>query len=345
MDLYTTGVLNRIVQQIDVAPAAFFLNRYFMAEQTEDSEEIHFDVSNEEPRLAPFVSPIRAGRIVEDEGYTTSTFKPAYVKDKRVFDSERPVKRVIGEPILGSLSPAERTRRLLAQSMANQMRMLDRREELMASEYFQTGKITVTGEGFEDKVVDFGRDASLTVADLTGTDRWTDTGSNPLGDLETWAGLIYDAGGGVATDVIMANDVWTAFRSHASVATVLDTRRGSTSRGETGPLAANRVKNPATIGEFEIYVYSDKYIDDTGTAGNMVPSGSVIMVNGMGLEGVRHYGMIKDYKNNHGAQRAFVKSWEEEDPSRRFLLLQSAPLVVPYRPNSSLFCDVLNGGA
>lgn len=342
MDIYTTGVLNRIVRQLEVDPAAFFLNSFFRTEQTEESEEIHFDVTEEQPRISPFVSPLKAGRIVEHEGYTTNTFKPAYVKDKRLFDPDAPVKRVPGEAPLGSLSAEERTRRLLAQALANQNRMLTRREEVMASEILRTGKVTISGEGFEDVVVDFGRDATLTVASLTGTDSWDDAGSTPLTDLETWAGLIHAAGGGVARDVIMATDVWQAFRVHADVAAIFETRRGSTSRAETGPLDASRVRQPGSVGDFRIWVYSDTYIDEAGTAGNMMPAGGLIMVNGSDLEGVRHYGMVKDYAANHRAQRSFVKSWVEEDPSRRLLLMQSAPLVVPYRPNASLFCDVIN---
>ena len=84
--------------------------------------------------------------------------------------------------------------------------------------------------------------------------------------------------------------------------------------------------------------------EQAGTAGLMMPSGTVILVNVSGLEGTRHYGMIKDYKANFTAQRWFAKTWEEEDPSRRLLLGQCAPLVVPYRPNSSLGAEVLNGG-
>jgi hypothetical protein len=37
----------------------------------------------------------------------------------------------------------------------------------------------------------------------------------------------------------------------------------------------------------------------------------------------------------------FVKSWTEEDPSVRFLMLQSAPLVFPTRPNASFKAKVL----
>lgn len=345
MDLYTTGVLSRVVRGLEIDPAAFFLNRFFGAEITEESEEIHFDVTDEQPRISPFVSPLKAGRIVEHEGFETNTLKPAYIKDKRLFDPDAPVKRVPGEQPMGSLSAEERTRRLLANAVANQNRMLTRREEVMASEVLRTGKATITGEGFDDIVVDFGRAAALTVADLTGTARWSDAGSTPVDDLETWAGLIHDNGGGVAVDVIMATDAWQAFRVHADVKDLLETRRGSTSRAETGPLASRRVRNPGQVGDFNIWVYSDTYIDDTGAAGNMMPSGTVLMVNGADLEGVRHYGMVKDYAANHRAQRLFAKSWVEEDPSRRLLLMQSAPLVTPYRPNASLSVDVLNGGA
>ena len=41
-----------------------------------------------------FVSPVVAGRIVESQGFTTNTFKPAYIKDKRAFNVDRPLKRV-----------------------------------------------------------------------------------------------------------------------------------------------------------------------------------------------------------------------------------------------------------
>lgn len=343
MDIYTTGVLSRVVRGLEIDPAAFFLNRFFGAEITEESEEIHFDVTDEQPRISPFVSPLKEGRIVEHEGFTTNTLKPAYIKDKRLFDPDAPVKRVAGEQPMGSLSAEERTRRLLAGSLANQNRMLTRREEVMASEVLRTGSVTISGEGFDDIVVNFGRAAALTPAALTGTAKWDTTTATPLTDLETWAGLIQSNGGGVATDVVMATDVWQNFRVHADVQNILETRRGSESRAETGPLAARRVRNPGSVGDFNIWVYSDTYIDDGGVAGNMMPSGIVLMVNGADLGGTRHYGMVKDYAASHRAQRLFAKSWVEEDPSRRILLMQSAPLVVPYRPNASLAVDVLNG--
>lgn len=345
IDLFTTAMLNRVVRQIDVDPAAWLLTTFFPISQESEDEEIHFDVEDEQPRITPFVSPLRAGKIVEHEGFETRTFKPAYVKDKRLFDPDHPLKRVIGEPPLGTLSNAERLRRLIGQTLANQNRMLTRREEVMASEVLRTGKATISGEGFDDVVVDFQRAAALTVAALTGTARWSDAGSTPMDDLEDWAQLIYDEGGGIALDAVMAPDVWQAVRTHSQVVDLLDTRRGSESRAETGPLAALRVRNPGQLGDFTLWVYQDNYIDETGAAQSMMPSGTVLLINASGLQGTRHYGTIKDFKAQLRAQRMFTKSWEEEDPSRRLVLSQSAPLVVPYRPNSSLSVDVLNGGA
>lgn len=346
IDTFSTAMLNRVVRQIDVDPEAWLLTSFFPQSVEEDKETIFFDVETERPRITPFVSPLREGRIVESEGFIAKSFKPAYAKDKRRFDPDRPVTRVIGEPLTGTLSPEQRTERLLAQDMANQNRMLTRREEVMASELLRTGKVTVSGEGFPTQVVDFGRASALTVAALTGGARWSETSTaDPVGDIETWAQLIYDNGGGVATNVIMAPDAWRAARKVQSVKDLFETRRGSASEGELGPLAARRVRNPGTLGEFNIWVYQDQYIDETGATQLMMPSGTVILANGAQLEGVRHYGMIKDYEAMHTAQRAFYKSWTIPDPSHRLLLMQSAPLVVSYRPNASLGAEVLNGGA
>ena len=84
MDIFTTGVLTRIVQALPM-PAPFILNNFFGEIQTEVSEEIHFDVNKNRPRLAPFVLPSLPGKVMSSAGFKTSTFKPAYIKDKRVY--------------------------------------------------------------------------------------------------------------------------------------------------------------------------------------------------------------------------------------------------------------------
>jgi hypothetical protein len=94
-------------------------------------------------RLAPFVAPIVAGKVVQSLGYETKTFKPAYVKDKRVFDASRPFKRALGERIGGELAPAQRLQLMLAADLSDQLAMLARRQEVMAVEALLTGRVTV----------------------------------------------------------------------------------------------------------------------------------------------------------------------------------------------------------
>src|SRR5262245_5978299 len=111
--LYDTSVLVGVVRNLIGVPQ-FLLDRYFPTIQTETSEEIHFDVEEYRRRIAPFVSPLVEGQIVESLGYTTNIFKPAYIKDKRVVDMNRPFKRSINERVGGDQSPAERLRAHIA---------------------------------------------------------------------------------------------------------------------------------------------------------------------------------------------------------------------------------------
>ena len=339
-----TAVLTRVLNDPNAQPSSFLLDTFFTGVQTEETEEIHFDLDNEKPRLTPFVHPTRAGVVVENEGYETKSFKPAYAKDKRPLRPNEALKRMAGEPLTGNMTPAARRDALINQTLERQRRALTRREEVMASEALRLGQVTVKGEGYPTVVVDFQRDASLTKQLLT-TARWGEAGVKPLDDLETWAAEIQGLSGAVATTVVMEADALKLFRADADVKELLDTRRGSASAAELGPIAlgpgGRRARRIGMLGDFEIWAYQDAYIDDDGNDAKMLPQYQVIMAatdgeDGTGgLEGTRCYGNILDEEADFRAERFFAKSWLEKDPAVRWMLAQSAPLVVPYRRNAS----------
>lgn len=342
---FDTAVLTRFVRQIE-DPPFFFTNGvaqgfdgFFPMIQEEDTEEIHFDFELVSRRVTPFVSPIRSGRVFEREGYRTDSFKPAYAKDKRVFEPDQPLKRLPGEALGGQLSPGERRRANVARALGNMRQDLGRRLEAMAAEVLRTGQVTVQGDGF-DAVVDFNRDASLDVTE-TGADMWSDTGTEVVGKLEDYAQLMVDAEGGAPTDVVMASNVWRVARSKSDVQDALNRDFAQQSNLELGPLAG-KVRMLGTLGDFRLWVYTMGYTDQAGASQKFVPDDWVYMVNAGDLEGTRAYGVIKDEDADFDAMRFFSKSWTKEDPSVRYLLLQSAPLVVPYRPNASLAANVIN---
>lgn len=336
MDIFTTGVLQRVVAELP-APAPFILNSFFRTEQRETTEEIHFDVDTGKRRLAPFVSPIVAGQVVESRGFKTSTFRPAYIKDKRVFDSSRPFKRAMGERIGGELEPGVRLQAMLAFDLQDQLDMLTRRMEVMAVEALRTGKVTVEGDMYPTVEVNFGRDGTLTKA-LTTTARWGESGVKPLADLQTWSLLVTEKSGATANTVVMDIEAWKLFAADTDVQKLLDRFRGAdqlnpTVTGEGGRYMGN-------IGDFDIWVYAGWYVHPTtGALTPYLPSHTVI-VTGPDLEGTRAFGAIRDEEAGFQALPYFAKSWVEKDPAVRYLLMQSAPLTVPYRVNASLCATV-----
>lgn len=333
---FDTAVLNKVVQDLR-QPSNFLLDMFFPNVQTSDDREIYFDIDESKPRITPFVHPTVAGQVVDDGGFSTKSFRPAYAKDKRVFDAQKPLKRTIGENIGGSMNPGQRLNAAINRAMTDQLEMLTRREAVMASEALVSGTVTVSGEKYPEVVVNFQRDAGLTV-DISGGTAWSDTTAKGIHNLETWATLIQDTSGAVSTKVVMDPKAWGHFRLQEQTEKFLEYRRGTSNSINVDPLVRgegpSKARYVGSVGEFDIYVYQEKYVDVDGTDKQMLPDNTVILA-GADLEGTRGYGLIEDEKAGFKSQRYFTKSWMEEDPAIRWLLLQSAPLVFPYRPNAS----------
>ena len=341
IDAFSTNVLARTVAKI-LNPPSFLLDTFFPLVQTEDSSEIHFDVDQSKPRITPFVSPKRAGIVVDNEGYETKTFRPAYAKDKREFDPNTPLRRRMGEQIGGDMTPMQRRNAAIGQTLENQLDMLTRREEVMAAEALRNGQVTVTGEGYPTVVVDFQRDPSLSVT-LSGASRWGQAGVKVFDNIEDWSDTIQLLSGVAGTTVVMDMLAWRLARQDADFLAMLDTRRGSNSTAEIGPIARDQRRKARYVGnagDFDIWVYNDTYVDEAGVTQKLLPDYTVLMGSPTDVEGTRCYATIRDEKANYEARRFFVKSWLEEDPAVRWMLLQSAPLVVPYRVNATFRATV-----
>jgi hypothetical protein len=151
----------------------WLVDTFFPEVATSEEETIYFDKTNERQLIAPFVSPLVEGRIIAEQGYETDSFKPAYVKDKRVFDPNKAFRRRPGERIGGSLTPMQRLQASVAFALDEQIKMLNRRFEVMAGDVLVNGTATISGEGYPTQVVNFGRDASLRKV-LAGAAKWVD---------------------------------------------------------------------------------------------------------------------------------------------------------------------------
>ena len=331
MDYFSTAVLTRTINTM-FKPTSWLLDRYFPDTITFTSEEVVFDVVNGKRRMSPFVSPLVQGKIVESLGRSTNSLKPAYIKDKRVFDMTRPFKRRPGEMLLGDMSPEQRVQAMIAQEMDDQLDMFTRRQEWMAAQTLVYGGYTIAGEKYQTVVINFGRASAQQIV-LTGGAVWGTAGVSLLGNLNSWASAQFQTSGVYPTDVVLDPAAWEIFRKDPEVkaerayfSNPAPVRTTEGLRGLGGQLVA-------TIGNFDIYVYQERYVDDNNTEQPMLPANTVLLLSPQ-IEGVRHYGAIKDHEVL-AAVPYHVKSWLEQDPSVRYMLFQSAPLVAPYRVNAS----------
>lgn len=347
MNIFDTNVLIQVVPNL-MTSQNWLLDKFFPNITESDTEEVSIDVDVGLRRLAPFVSPLVEGKLVESRKFQTNSFKPAYIKDKRAPDLRKPIRRQIGERIGGQYSAAEREMLNLQFELTDQIDMINRRLEWMAASALQTGTVTVTGEGYETQVVDFGRSSDLTIA-LSGADKWPETveagktNTKPTDDIEDWAQRMLKESGAVATDIVFTTKSWKAFRLDTSVKDSAITFPALSPFGnQINPGA--QIKTGAVYkgrwGNYDLWVYNDWFIDPLdGKEKPMIADGSVIM-SGADLMGTRAFGAIIDPAFNYGPMAYAPKSWLQHDPAQRFIMVQSAPLVIPSRVNASL-CAVV----
>lgn len=341
---FDTAELVYFVRNLKLAQT-FLLDSFFPNMVEADVPEVAIDVDVGLRRMAPFVSPLVEGQLVESRQWETNLFKPAYIKDWRNPDLLKPVRRNMGERLMGGMSPAERLEANLAWEMADQIDMINRRLEWMAASALTKGTVTIKGEGYPTQVVDFRRDAALTVA-LTGAAQWGQAGVYPSDYLTDWAALVLQKSGSAPLDIIFTNSAWNAFKNDIKVlnAIIWPGKVGGSDVELGGRMQAGAILM-GRWGQFRLWLYNDWYIDpDTGLEAPMIPDGTVIMT-GPDLEGTRGFGMILDPAFAYGALAYAPKLWYKENPATINLLMQSAPIVIPSRVNASFCATVMEAGA
>ncbi|WP_374572537.1 major capsid protein [Phenylobacterium sp.] len=345
---YDTATLVQVVPNLKTSQN-FLLDRFFPNEITSDRETVAIDVDVGKRRMSPFVSPLVEGKLVEQRRYQTNEFKPAYIKDKRAPDLRKPVRRMIGEQLGGAMSAAEREMANLAFEMTDQIDMLNRRLEWMAASVLMGGTVTIAGDGFPTTVVDFGRDAGLTVT-LTGSNKWGVAGNLlangrdpvPTANIETWQQQVLKKSGAQMTDIVFTNGPWSKFLNAEGV-------QGAIYYPKLGD-APNSINPGAQItkgavykghwGQYDLWLYNDWYVDDNDVEQPMLPDGMVVMC-GPDMMGTRAFGAILDPQFAYGPMAYAPKTWIQEDPAQRLIMMQSAPIVIPSRVNACLAATVI----
>ncbi len=347
VDLYGSAELMGIVNRIPT-PTDFWLDTLgvFGRVYTSEKEDIYFDeLGEEERRLAPFVAPLMQGKVMKQYGFNTKSFRPAYLKPKGIVDPRKLLTRRPGEALLGGMSLQERRAATVADIAASHRAMIRRRWDWMAAQAIMFGTVTISGDDYPTTVVDFGRHSSLTYT-LAGNFRWLISGTpgttaDPLADIKAARTNAYDRSSVPVNTLVFGLTAWDGFQRNAAVQDLLnrekrngnsDFRQSSLHAGEPWAYEGRIVGGGQGQGGFDCWTYRGTYRDDSGNSQDILNTHDVIGVGN--VEGVRAFGAIMDM----GAltpMDIFMKNYMQEDPSAEIILSQSAPLMVPLRPNAS----------
>lgn len=344
LDLFETRKMLAALEQRK-PPRSFLLDKFFSASETFDSEHVDIDIWKGKRRLAPFVSPTKEGKVIERIGYKTNSYKPPYIKPKMVTTAADILKRPMGTHIYGSnMSPMQKAAQQLGKDLGTMDDMILRREEWMAASVLTSGQVRCIGEGI-DETVNFMMEASHLPV-LAGTALWSDhTNAKPLDNLRAWKRMIAKDSGVNPTDVIMSTDVYDNFLACDQITgseNLFDIRRvilGQINPQDVGG-GVTYIGRITELG-LDLWTYEEWYVDeyDKDTEKPMIPEGKLIM-GSPNAYARRLYGAIKDLKAT-GAVRRFPKSWEEDDPSARFVMVQSAPIPALHQVDAFLCAQVL----
>lgn len=347
--IYTTRELYGVMYDLrQEAPSRYWLDLLFPGSHMSDREEIIFEKITSKRRIAPFVLPTVPGKPTwTRDGSAISMFKPAYIKPK---DAVRPTDMISRQP--GDLftqvarTPKANFDREVIRITQFHRSIIERRWEWLAAKAAIDGQVTISGEGYPTQVIDFGRAGNQTVV-KSGGGVWTDT-YDILGDIQDWSDRMASAAfGGLPNRITMGSDVWKIVRKNAGVLKQLDTQV----RGDTETLIRTGIIKSTTLpdgvrwvgrlgGDIDLYLYSDYYVDNTGAQVPFLGSKELVM-SGPGVDGVKAFGAIQDIAANLNVVDIFSKMFDENDPSARFILSQSAPLMIPVNPNCTLKATVL----
>jgi len=337
-DIFEPRTMIAAIEQLP--PARTFLKEtFFPNEQTHETRQVEVDVVKGGRKTAPYVSPVREGVVMKKLGVRTDTIKLPYIKMKYDISAVEAARRAPGESPYSAKTPSERAQEILGKRLMEGKAAIARTLEVQAAQALVTGKITAQGkdgEGVDWTVeIDFGRDpANTVIKDPAGY--WTSPDINPLEDLREWGMAALKSGGYSPTEVVMGSGALSAFLNNPNVQKLMENRRFNIGQVEMAPFAGQGVTHVGSVMGMNIFHYVEWYEDpSTGSLAQMIPDNCVVMGSGQTRNTV-HYGAIVDMEFDPRAieRKIFPKSWVEQDPSVRWLLLQSSPMAALHEPDS-----------
>jgi hypothetical protein len=338
MDIFAVQTMLAMLQQL-LPVKTCFLDTFFTDTTPSTTETVQIDIMKGSRRMAPFQSPLVEGKVIANKGFSTNLYKPAYVKPKIITTAQHALNRLAGEIVYGTMTPQRRAEMKLAEDLLFLRDTVKRRKEWMAVTGLTTGKIPVVGDGVSYEI-DFLM-AATHIITLTSTDLWSDAASDPITNLNTWK-TNNSRDSGLASDIlIFGSGAWAAFKNHAKVKAYFNDFFRMQSALNPAPVI-NGAQYMGTIDEIgcKMYTYDEFYLPDGSETNTALFPTDKVLLGSTRADCRVHYGAIQDLEALVPLME-FPKTWDEKDPSAKFLQLQSAPLPAVHQVDAFTVAKVI----
>jgi hypothetical protein len=335
--------------EIRKRPYNWYLDTYYRAgAETHGARLVQLDVLIGGQKLAPIQRPTDASKLVAREAGAEKLIRLPYMKPGRPTNAEEILqRREMGAHLYSDRDLVAAAQRQIGRDIEDLDDMIWRRMEFMAAQGVITGKTPLvsldeTGATMGiDAEVDWGMPVAHLVTLANATEKWTHADSDPIANLRAWCNLIAQSSGMSATVGTVGSAVAAALLNHAKIRALLDTRRTEVGQINLSEMSVEGVNYIGRIAGIDIYEDLRTFqADQTGTATLYTPADRVVLGSRNAQNRV-HYGPISDLKCPMPVTQRWVKTWEVEEPSQRYVAVHASPLPALHQPDAFVSADVL----
>lgn len=335
VSLLTPRSLTDTVNKI-ITPQPIVLDLLFKNRKLHTAENVDIPIKKHQGKLARFVNRGDAANVVVRGDREIKTLKLPSIREKEFSKAATVIQNLsAGE---GGIYQDKDRMEVFKMDLAEELLMFKNRclrtMEWMACQAVQTGVVTVAQENVAF-TIDFGIASSHKIT-LSGAAQWDEATADIVANIRNWKRLVLRHSGGAADIGLLGADAADRFVTNDKVLKQFDTNNN-----KVGSIDQNSGSN--YLGRawgIDWYEVDQAYTDEAGSEQNMFDPARVVIANSK-APFARNFGPCSDLKAGLKPNEFFSKSWEVEDPSGTWLLVETNPLPAPHDPDALVSATVL----
>jgi len=305
------------------------LDVIFPRKKRQLSDLFAWDIKSNSERILKNISVSAAAQTTDKTGRKTVTCKAPRFSEKRLIGAAD----LNGMRAHGEANAPELLKERMADEQFDMKSDVDRTREFMAIKALSGQVVDESGA----VIVNYNFPAEQKPV-LAGPALWTDPDGNPVKNIRAWKKYIGDR---VTVDKYVA-----ICGSSAMDAMIENPKTLELLKYNAGKQIADEGRI-AFLSGVAIEEYFGTYKDDSGNRQDLVPANVFAIVGISADHAAELYAPVVDLKAPGGvgkskeAQIFFSKQWEVEDPSGRWVKVESRPLPVLFKPECVIWAEVV----